>query len=120
MTPFTSSWLLSHRRQSRQWSEHGRTFGYTGGNGVQVGDAAARLCRIAAKRLRRDAGVGRHARERDTGERRDAGREWRGRDSCGQHLPDFPWVFEAGCRSFLESLLCTINMSADGIEIAQL
>ena len=39
-------------------------------------------CRIAAKRLRRDAGAtGHNARERDTGERRERGREWR-------HLPD--------------------------------
>ena len=44
---------------------------------------SAITCRIAARRPRRDAGAaGHNARERDTGERREAGA------AMGQHLPD--------------------------------
>ena len=54
------------------------------------GEAVAITCRIAAKRLRRDAGATGHnfARERDTGERRAAGRRMAWSRSYGQHLPD--------------------------------
>jgi len=52
-----------------------------GGDG-QVAILWAITCRIAARRLRRDAGAtGHNVRERGTGERRDAGRE-------RLHLPD--------------------------------
>ncbi len=57
-----------------------------GGNGP-VTIPVASTCRIAAKRLRREAGAtGHNARERDTGERRDAGAGMVA--SMGQHLTD--------------------------------